>query len=68
MVITVQCTARHWAVLHPHAPDAACYVRGADAFDAAFALAQEHHRRTGQCSTVRVAAFGTSVEAVRVGE
>lgn len=67
MVITVQCEARHWSVLHPQSPDVARYARGAEAFDAAAALALEHHRRTGQRSTVRVEALGNSVEALHVG-
>ena len=54
MVITVQCSAQRWSVLHPQLRDATAYARGADAFDAAAALALEHHRRTGQRSTVRV--------------
>ena len=68
MVFTVQCTARHWSVLHPKAGDATRYARGADAFDAAAALALEHHRRTGQRSTVRVEALGSTVDALHVGD
>lgn len=67
MVITVQCTAQRWSVLHPQASDARGYARGADAFDAAAALALEHHRRTGQRSTVRVEALGNTVDALHVG-
>ena len=68
MIITVQCMARHWAVLDPQARDTLSFATGADAFDAAAALALEHHRRTGQRSTVRVAAFGSTVDALHVGE
>jgi len=67
MVITVQCNARHWSVLDPRAGEASSYARGADAFDAAAALALEHHRRTGQRSTVRVEALGSAVDALHVG-
>lgn len=68
MVITVQCSAQRWSVLHPQLRDATAYARGADAFDAAAALALEHHRRTGQRSTVRVEALGKTVDALHVGE
>lgn len=68
MVITVQCNARHWSVLHPQAHDAIGYTHGADAFDAAAALALEHHRRTGQPSTVRVEALGNAVDALHIGD
>ena len=68
MVITVQCTAQRWSVLHPQAREATRYARGADAFDAAAALALEHHRRTGQRSTLRVEALGNTVDALHVGE
>ncbi|MFV7454564.1 hypothetical protein ACNPMX_07140 [Stenotrophomonas maltophilia] len=67
MVITVQCNARHWSVLDPQAHDATRYARGAEAFDVAASRAQEHHRRTGQCSTVRVEALGNSVDALHFG-
>ncbi|UID80226.1 hypothetical protein J3U96_07605 [Stenotrophomonas maltophilia] len=67
MVITVQCNAGHWSVLDPQAHDATRYARGAEAFDDAAARAQEHHRRTGQCSTVRVEALGNSVDALHFG-
>ncbi|HEL2978500.1 TPA: hypothetical protein UMB92_004255 [Stenotrophomonas maltophilia] len=67
MVITVQCNARHWSVLDPQAHDTTRYARGAEAFDAAAALAQEHHRRTGQRSTVRVEALGNVVDALHFG-
>ena len=67
MVITIRCNHQHWSVLDPHAPDAARYARGADAFDAAAALALEHHRRTGQPSRVRVEALGNAVDALIVG-
>lgn len=68
MVITVQCNAQRWSVLHPQVSDTTGYARGADAFDAAAALALEHHRRTGQRSTVRVEAPGNTVDALYVGE
>lgn len=68
MIITVQCIAQRWSVLHPQASAAAGYARGADAFDAAAAVAVEHHRRTGQRSTVRVEALGNTVDALHVGE
>ncbi|MCM2525075.1 hypothetical protein NDN64_10955 [Stenotrophomonas maltophilia] len=67
MVITVQCNARHWSVLDPQAHDATRYARGAEAFDVAAARAQKHHRRTGQCSTVRVEALGNFVDALHFG-
>ena len=68
MVITVQCNAQRWSVLHPQVSDTTGYARGTDAFDAAAALALEHHRRTGQRSTVRVEALGNTVDALYVGE
>ena len=67
MVFTVRCNPQHWSVLDPHAHDASHYARGADAFDAAAALALEHHRRTGQPSRVRVEALGSAVDALIVG-
>jgi hypothetical protein len=67
MVITVKCNARHWSVLDPQAHDATRYARGAEAFDVAAARALEHHRCTGQRSTVRVEALGNSVDALHVG-
>ncbi|WP_295574431.1 hypothetical protein [Stenotrophomonas maltophilia] len=67
MVITVQCNTRHWSVLDPAADDAIFYARGADAFDAAAARALEHHRRTGQHSTVRVEALGSTIDALHIG-
>ncbi len=66
MVITVQCNARHWSVLDPQAHDATV-MHGAPSLDVAAARAQEHHRRTGQCSTVRVEALGNSVDALHFG-
>jgi len=68
MGITVQRNARHWSVLDPQVHDATRYARGAEAFDVAAARALEHHRRTGQRSTVRVEALGSAVDALHVGD
>ena len=67
MVFTVQCNSQRWSVLDPQARGATTFGRGADAFDAAAALAREHHRRTGQASTVRVEALGSAVDALHIG-
>ena len=64
MVITVKCTAAHWSVLDPAAGIAEPFSSGAAAFDAAILRASDHHRRTGQDSTVRVEALGNTVDAV----
>jgi len=64
MVITVKCSAAQWSLLDPAAGVAEVFNSGAAAFDAAVGLASAHHRRTGQGSTVRVEALGSSVDAV----
>lgn len=64
MVITVKCSAAQWSLLDPAAGLAEAFNTGAAAFDAAVGRASAHHRRTGQCSTVRVEALGSSVDAV----
>ncbi|WP_312109487.1 hypothetical protein [Stenotrophomonas indicatrix] len=64
MVITVQCTAQRWSVLDPQTRATEEFSTGAAAFDAAVSRASEHHRRTGQHSTVRVEALGSTVDAV----
>jgi len=67
MVFTVHCNAQHWYVLDPEARTTASFARGADAFDVAAELAQEHHRRTGQHCIVRVEALGGGVDVLRIG-
>lgn len=64
MVITIKCNAARWSILDPVADVAESFSSGAAAFDAAVQRASEHHRRTGQDSTVRVEALGSSVDAV----
>lgn len=64
MVITVKCSAAQWSLLDPTAGVAEAFNTGAAAFDAAVGRASAHHRRTGQGSTVRVEALGSSVDAV----
>lgn len=64
MVITVKCIAAQWSLLDPAAGLAEAFNTGAAAFDAAVGRASAHHRRTGQRSTVRVEALGSSVDAV----
>ncbi|PWB28261.1 MULTISPECIES: hypothetical protein [unclassified Stenotrophomonas] len=64
MVFTVKCIAAHWSVLDPAAGATEPFSSGAAAFDAAVARASDHHRRTGQDSTVRVEALGSTVDAV----
>ncbi|MFB8832126.1 hypothetical protein ACE0DR_28790 [Azotobacter sp. CWF10] len=68
MVITVQCNAQRWSVLHPQVSDTTGYARGADAFGCRRRAGLEHHRRTGQRSTVRVEALGNTIDALYVGE
>ncbi|HYQ22066.1 hypothetical protein [Stenotrophomonas sp.] len=65
MVITVKCNAERWSVLDPAAAVPEPFASGAAAFDAAIARASDHHRRTGQDSTVRVEALGNTVDAVQ---
>lgn len=67
MVITVQCHAQRWSVLDPQTRATEVFSTGAAAFDAAASRASEHHRRTGQHSTVRVEALGTAVDALHFG-
>lgn len=67
MVITVQCNAQRWSVLDPQTHSTEMFSSGAAAFDAAVSRASEHHRRTGQHSTVRVEALGTAVDALHFG-
>ncbi|MGE6332846.1 hypothetical protein [Stenotrophomonas sp. NPDC077659] len=64
MVFTVKCAAAHWSVLDPVAGVAEPFPSGAAAFDAAVERACDHHRRTGQDSTVRVEALGNTLDAV----
>lgn len=64
MVITVKCSAARWSVLDPATAVAEPFASGAAAFDAALRRASDHHRRTGQDSTVRVEALGNTVDAV----
>ncbi|AWH50188.1 hypothetical protein C1925_14040 [Stenotrophomonas sp. SAU14A_NAIMI4_5] len=64
MVITVKCSAAHWSVLDPATAVAEPFSSGAAAFDAALRRASDHHRRTGQDSTVRVETLGNTVDAV----
>lgn len=67
MVITVQKLKRRWRVVHPQQAGSRQFECGVEAFDAAAALARDHHLRTGACAAVRVQAFSTTVEALRVG-
>lgn len=67
MVIIVQNIARRWCLLHPDPALQREFMSGAEAFDAAAALALDHHGRTGSSAAVRVEAFSAGVEALRVG-
>ncbi|AWH26001.1 hypothetical protein [Stenotrophomonas sp. YAU14D1_LEIMI4_1] len=67
MVITVQCHAQRWSLIDPRSQEVQAFDSGAVAFDTAAAHASEHHHRTGQSSTVRVAALGNAVDALRFG-
>lgn len=67
MVIVVQNISRHWRVVHPRQEQCRDFSCGKEAFDVAAALALEHHGRTGLRVTVQVGAFGTVVDALRIG-
>lgn len=67
MVIVVQCHAQRWSVLDSQTSATEVFSTGAAAFDAAATLASEHHRLTGQHSTVRVEALGNTVDALHFG-
>lgn len=64
MVVTVRCSAAQWSVVDSASAASEPFASGAAAFDAALLRASDHHRRTGQDSTVRVEALGNSVDAV----
>ncbi|MBJ7515887.1 MAG: hypothetical protein JHC82_06520 [Stenotrophomonas sp.] len=67
MVILVQNISPHWRLVHPRDSLSRDFPRGREAFDAAAALALEHHGRTGAGVTVQVGAFGEVVDALRLG-
>lgn len=67
MVITLQCHSQRWCLLDPQGQATEAYASGAAAFDAAAERADEHHRRTGQSSTVRVEALGSTLDVLRFG-
>lgn len=67
MVILVQNISRHWRLVHPHDGLSRDFPCGREAFDAAAALALEHHGRTGASVTVQVGAFGGAVDALQFG-
>lgn len=65
MIVTVTQAAAGWSVTPPPAAGGGPWARGADAYDAAVALARAHHRRGGN-AVVRVAALGSSVDVLRL--
>lgn len=67
MNIIVQHVERRWRVAHPQLPLVQEFERGAEAFDAAVALARTCHRQDGRPVAIRVEAFSTQVEALRIG-
>lgn len=67
MIIIVKSIARRWHLLHPEDRAMRVFDDGADAFDAAAALACTHYHATGEAAAVRVQAFDAHVEAFRIG-
>ena len=66
MVIVVEKVERRWRVVHPQHPVHQDFARGSDARGMAAAVARSCHREGGQDVVVRVEAFQTGVEALRI--